>query len=241
MNKILITLGMVLMLFGLGSTVLAQNLQSPGYQIEESYIGPGGFLEGTSPSYQGTGTLGDTGVGESSSENYQQQAGFNTTDDPRLSVVVNTTAVAFGSLSTAAAVTANSTFSVLNYTSHGYSVYVTGTPPSNGGHTLSGMNPAGVSQNGTEQYGINLKANTSPTSFGAEPVQIPSGDFSYGTASAGYNTANQYRYVNGEKIAESTRTSGQTNYTISYLVNIANTTPSGQYVTAQGLVVVGTY
>lgn len=77
--------------------------------------------------------------------------------------------------------------------------------------------------------------------FGAEAAQVPSGSFSYGVASAGYNTANNFRYVAGEQIAGATRTSGQTNYTISYIVNVATTTPGGQYLGAQALVVVGTY
>ena len=103
------------------------------------------------------------------------------------------------------------------------------------------MNPAAASAVGTEQYGINLKANTSPTTFGADPLQVPSSSFSYGIASTGYNVANNYRYVAGEKIAEAPQTSGQTNYTISYIVNVSTTTAGGAYSGSQSLVVVGTY
>src|SRR5581483_7724152 len=127
-------------------------------------------------------------VGESSSGSYRNQAGFNTTNDPRLILVVNTSSINFGQLSTAAATTATSTFKVLNYTSSGYSVFTAGNPPSNGLHTLTGMSPAAASQTGTEQFGINLKANTSPVSFGADPSQVPSGSFSFGAASTGYST-----------------------------------------------------
>jgi hypothetical protein len=241
MNKFLMSLGMLLLVYGLGAVGAAQTLQSPGYQIEESYVGPGGLLESNSNTYQGTSTAGDITVGESSSTNYRQQGGFNTTSDPRLSVVIDTATVNFGALSTSVATTRTSTFSVLNYTSHGYSVYTIGSPPSNSGHTLSGMTPAGASQVGTEQYGINLKANTSPTTFGANPVQVPSSDFSYGAAATNYNTANNFRYVAGEKIAEATQSSGQTNYTISYIVNVATTTPGGSYTGSQSIVVVATY
>lgn len=234
-------LGLVLIMYGLSGTIYAQTLQSPTYKIEESYIGPGGAIESSSPNYQGSSTTGDIGTGESRSTNFRQQSGFNTTNDPRLSVVINTSSVNFGSLSTSVATTRTSTFSVLNYTSYGYSVYTVGSPPSNGSHTLTGINPTAASVVGTEQFGINLKANTSPTTFGANPVQVPSTDFSFGASSTNYNTANNYRYVAGEKIAEATETSGQTNYTISYIVNVATTTPGGQYSGAQGIVVVATY
>ncbi len=241
MDKTLFTISCLLLLFGVSGSVVAQGMSSSGYRIDESYLGPGGTVESTSTSYKFGGTLGDTGVGESSSSTYRAQSGFNTTNDPRLSVVVNTSSINFGQLSAAAATTATATFSVLNYTAYGYSVFTIGSPPSNGGYTLTGMASAAPSSPGTEQYGINLKANTSPVTFGADPAQVPSSSFSYGTASTGYNTANNFKYVAGEKIAEATQTSGQTDYTISYIVNVSNTTPGGSYSGSQSLVVVGTY
>ena len=242
MGKVLLVLALILLGYGITGTALADDpLVSPNYVIPESYIGPGGDINSSSPNYSSTGTIGDTATGQSTSPNYGTQAGYNTTSDPRLSVVINTSSIAFGSLSTAATSTATATFSVLNYTAYGYAVYTIGSPPSNEGHSLTGMNPTTASQTGTEQYGINLKANTSPVSFGADPAQVPSSSFSYGTAASGYNTTNNYRYVAGEKIAEATKTSGETDYTISYIVNVSTTTPGGQYAGSQSLVVVGTY
>lgn len=157
MNKIFITLGTMLIVYGLGAVVLAQGSSSPSYRIDESFLGPGGSIESNSPSYRTQSTLGDTGVSQSDSTTYGVAAGFNTTNDPRLSMIVNTSSINFGSLSTAGATTATSTFSVLNYTSYGYSVFTVGSPPSNSGYTLAGMSSTGPSQAGTEQYGINLK------------------------------------------------------------------------------------
>lgn len=241
MNKLSLSLGTLLLLYGVSTSVAAQILQSPSYEIQESYFGSGGSVESSSPSYIGSDTVGDISVGDSSSAAYSSSLGFNTTTDPRLSVVVNTSSVAFGTLSSAAATTATSTFSVLNYTSHGYSVFTVGTPPTNSTHTLSGMSSTGPSQVGVEQYGINLKANTSPVTFGANPVQTPSSSFSYGAASSGYDAANNFRYIAGEEIALAGRSSGQTDYTISYIVNTSTTTPGGRYTGTQVLVVVGTY
>lgn len=241
LNKFLTLIGFLLIGYGFSATAFAQSQSSQSYRLEESFIGPGGTVESSSASYKESSTAGDIGVGETLSANYKAQAGFNTTDDPRLVMIVNTSSINFGQLSTAVTTTATSTFSVLNYTAHGYAVFTIGAPPSIPGYTLTGVNPTTTSQVGVEQYGINLKANTSPISFGAEPVQVPSGSFSFGAASSGYNTANNYRYVAGEQIAESLQTSGETDFTISYIVNASNTTPAGAYQGTQSLVVVGTY
>jgi hypothetical protein len=242
MDKILVVIAFVLLAFGLSGTVIAQEVPtSPTYNLPESYVGPGGSLDSSSPSYHSSDTAGDIGIGSSSSPSFQSQTGFNTTNDPTLSMVVNSATVTFGSLSTAAATTNTATFSVLNYTSHGYSVYTVGNPPSNSGHTLAGMSSTDISRPGIEQYGINLRANTLPVAFGAEPAQIPGTSFSFGSGATGYNTVNNYRYISGEKIAGATQSSGQTSYTISYIVNVSTDSPGGKYTGSQGLVVVGTY
>lgn len=217
---------------------------STNYRIDESYFGPGGVLDSGSTNYQfqsGQQSLGNTGVGESSSNNYQTQAGATTTNDPRLSCVINTSSINFGGLSTSVATTATATFSVLNYTSYGYVVSIIGNPPSNGSHTLANMSSTAASSAGTEQFGINLVANTSPATFGADPVQIPDNTFSFGSAASNYNTANNFRYNSGDTIAQATKSSGQTNYTISYIINAATTTPGGSYSGNQALVCTGTY
>lgn len=217
---------------------------STNYRIDESYFGPGGVLDSGSTNYQfqsGQQSLGNTGVGEGSSNNFQTQAGATTTNDPRLSCVINTSSINFGGLSTSVATTATATFSVLNYTSYGYVVSIIGNPPSNGSHTLANMNSTAASSAGTEQFGINLVANTSPATFGADPVQIPDNTFSFGSAASNYNSANNFRYNSGDTIAQATKSSGQTNYTISYIVNAATTTPGGSYSGNQALVCTGTY
>lgn len=217
---------------------------SSNYSIDEIYFGPGGVLDSGSTNYQfqsGQQSVGNTGVTEGESTNYKSQGGFTTTNEPRLSCVINTSSINFGALSTSVTTTATATFSVLNYTSYGYVVSIVGNPPSNGSHTLANMSSTAASSAGTEQFGINLVANTSPTTFGANPVQVPDSTFSFGTAATGYNTANNFRYNSGEIIAQANKTSGQTNYTISYIVNASTTTPGGSYSGNQALVCTGTY
>jgi hypothetical protein len=84
-------------------------------------------------------------------------------------------------------------------------------------------------------------ANTNPANFGAGPVQVPSGAFSNGTVASGYNTANLYKYVKGDTIASSAASSGETDYTISYILSINSSTPAGQYTMNNVLVATSTF
>lgn len=215
---------------------------SANYQVNEDFIGGGGLLESSSASYLSKESIGDVAVGETSSGNFQTNNGFTTTNDPTLSFLVTGSNIDFSTLTAGTTATGTSTFSVKNYTSWGYVVLTTGNGPTNNGHVLAPMTSRGSSQTGTEQFGMNLTANTSPATFGAGPVQVPSGSFSYGVAASEYAVTNEYKYVEGDAIASAPKTSGQTDYTISYIANVNNTTtPGGKYVMNHVLVVVGTY
>ncbi len=226
---------MVLFFAHSGFALMDSPLVSPNYRIDESFVGGSGLTEEQSSNFKVGESIGDTGIGNSTSTNYQIQSGYTTTSDPTLSFIVDTTSINFGALSTATTQTATSTFHVINYTSYGYVVTTLGNPPNTGGYTLTGLSSQTASQVGVEQYGINLKANTSPISFGANP----SGGF--GVAASGYDTANQYKYVAGDTIASAPKTSAQTDFTISYIVNAASTTAGGSYTGTQTLVCTGTY
>jgi hypothetical protein len=146
--------------------------------------------------------------------------------------------VSFGAFSAGTTAVATATFGVVDYTSYGYIVQIVGTPPTRGTHALPGMSTTGPSQAGTEQFGINLVANTSPGSFGANPDH---GQFGVGSAASNYDTPNNYRFVNGETIASAPKSSGQTIYTISYIVNVNSISPAGAYTGDQTLICSGTY
>ncbi|GAC1502407.1 MAG: hypothetical protein NVS1B10_07150 [Candidatus Saccharimonadales bacterium] len=216
----------------------AETLQSTNYKFDESIVGAGGVIDSSSASYQAGVSVGDTAIGPSSSANFQTQAGSQTSNDPTLSFAVNNGNVNFGDFSTASAATATSTFQVSDYTSYGYAVQLIGNPPALGNHTIAAMSTTGASQSGIEQFGINLVANTSPVSLGANPNQ---GQFGTGIASTNYNTSNNYRYVSGETVAQAPKSSGLTIFTISYIINVTSLTPGGQYTGSQVLVCTGTY
>lgn len=215
--------------------VYAETLRSPNFTVDESFVGGGGQVQGSSTNFRTDSAVGEAGIGSSISPSFETNSGYVTSGDPALTFMVNTTTINFGALSTSATSTANSTFSVINYTSYGYAVQTIGSPPKTGNYNLSGMTSAGPSQTGTEQYGINLRSNISPVSFGGNPFG------GFGAAATGYNTANNFKYVEGDVIASAPKSSGQTDFTISYIVNASSTTRGGTYTGSQSLVCTGTY
>jgi len=223
---------------GAPAATSADSLKSANYQFVEQSLGGSGLVGSQSASFQADQAVGILGLGNSASTNIQINAGNITTNDPALTFAVNSGDVNFGDFSPSTAATATATFSVIDYTSFGYIVQIIGNPPSHAGHTITAMSSTAPSQTGIEQFGINLVANTSPTSLGANP---DNGQFGYGQASSNYNSPNNYRYVSGETIAQGNKSSGQTNYTISYIINVSSLTPGGQYTGGQTLLCTGTY
>lgn len=230
------------------SVSAAPTYTSPSYGVDEVFMGSGGANDMSSTSYRGRASLGDTGVGNSASTTYQAYGGFTTTPDPYIEFSVTNPNVNLGVLSAAATATTTATFSVRTYLASGYNVVNASDPPVTGAgvtlHYLANLTSPTASAVGTEQFGINVVANTSPASLSgvsANPVQLPSAAYSFGTAATGYNTANVYKYVKGDTIATSTKSSGTTNYTISYIYNISPVTPAGEYILNHNLVATSTY
>lgn len=223
---------------GMFSAAHAAGPASTNYRLDESSIGPGGFVQSASASYRADSASGDLAIGNSASTGYQVEAGSITTNDPALTVAINGVTSSFTAFSPSTASTATATFSISNYTSFGYSVQIVGGTLKNGSHSLPAMASTGASSTGTEQFGMNLVANTSPSNVGSNPVYDI---FGVGDVAANYDTPNQFRYVSGETIATADKSSGRTTYTITYLANVAPLTEGGTYKTKQTIVVVGTY
>ena len=218
--------------------ITVQALKSNSYQIDESSIGTSGPLNQSSANYGLSGAAGDIGVGNSASENFQVDAGSKTDPSPVLAFSVDNTQANFGVLSPTTTATAIANFSVLNYSSHGYTVQIFGNSPTNDSHSIKPLTNMELSQPGTEQFGINLVANTQPISIGANP---DNGLFGFGSLTDDYKVSNYYKYSEGDIIARAGKSSGITNYTITYVMNVAGLTPGGEYRSDQLLVVLGTY
>lgn len=236
------------MLFSAPAVFAAQS-SSAGYQVNEVQFGSGGTLNTTSPHYQSQQSLGATSGDAASSAHYGAQAGFLTGRDPFLEMVVNPATINLGTLSSVSAATGFATFHIRAYLDSGYTVLSMNNPPTNEeGAPLNALSSPTVSTPGTEQFGINLVqnltscTNPAPVNFGADPVLVPSSTFANGQASTGYNTCGLFKYNKGDVIAQSGSNGwGETDYTISYLVNINSVSKAGAYNMTQDLVVVATF
>lgn len=212
--------------------VFAAQSSSSNYQVDEVFFGSGGELNACSASYCAKQSAGEIAAGNLAGTAFQAQAGFNTSREPYLAFSVAGGPTDLGYLSIAGTSTTSATFAVKTYLSSGYVVQLASDPPTNtgsGGQILNALSAPTASSVGDEQFGINLVGNTEPIAFGAPPVQVPDNTFSFGSVASGYGTPNQYKYVKGDTIASSTRSSGQTNYTISFIYNISQLTPDGLY------------
>jgi len=175
-------------------------------------------------------------------------------------VLVNSGGVPDCSTATSGAITFNQLFSPTdtatatsqmaastNATS-GYSITVAGPTLTSGANTIPAMGTAGPGVRGTSQFGMNLMANTTATStvaVGSAVAPTANGTDLRGQPSTGYNTVDNFKFVNGEAVAASDfNTPGPTNaqiYTASYIVNVAGSQTAGTYVTTLTYVCTATF
>ena len=143
--------------------------------------------------------------------------------------------VALGSLSSSTPASSTSQFGVGTNGATGYVVTVNGSTLTSGGNTISALASQTASSAGTEQFGINLKANTTP-SVGAEADGSGTA-----TADANYGTADQFRFVTGDTIASKNSPDIFRRFTVSYLANITTGTEAGSYSTALTYIATATF
>jgi hypothetical protein len=167
-------------------------------------------------------------VGSAASTVNTAKFGSITNSDPLLEVIVQAGQSNLGTLTTETTATKTTTVNVRNYLSGGYVLQIVGDPPKYNGHALATSSTPVQSVPGTEQFGINATANTNPT-VGAAPVQIPDDKTSFGIVNDNYKAPNLFMFSPGDNVAHSTTSSGQTEFTISMIVNISSATPAGHY------------
>ncbi|MBC7708165.1 hypothetical protein H7Y63_03010 [Polaromonas sp.] len=225
----------------LPAVVFAAQAASPTYQVNEVFFGTGGELNACSTSYCSKQSAGETVVGRTGSANFQAQGGFNTERTPYIEFTVGTTNLDLGTLTPTSTKVATASFSVKAYLAHGYVVINASDPPTNGAYLMKNLTIPTAPQVGVEQFGINLVANTQPQVFGANPTQGPDSSFGFGQVTADYSSADVYKYVKGDVVAQSYLSTSYTNYTVSYLFNISNVTPGGSYLLQHDLVATATF
>lgn len=238
----------LVLIFVVPAHAFAQS-NSANYSVEESSFSSGSG-SGASASYSAQVSAGDLGVGSAFSTNYGAYAGPISPNEEYLEMVVTAATINLdtpsgdaGILSTTETAIGFGVFYVRAYINGSYSVVTLSQPPTNESNdTLNPLASATAVSPGTEQFGINLVANTAPT-VGADPLPQPNSTYANGEAAAGYDTVNQFRYNVGDTVAQngSSPAWGQTNFTISYIANISGITESGYYQMPHDLVAVTTF
>lgn len=105
----------------------------------------------------------------------------------------------------------------------GYAVKYAGTTlTSAGSDTIAALSGADYAA-GTPGFGMNLAYNTTPVLGVAK-----SGP---GSVSIGYGTADQFKFLTGDSIAEAAGPSANTTYTLSFAAAVGSATPAGAYTT----------
>jgi len=220
------------------SCILAEVRTSENYMILDDSINPGSGT-GSSANFYEEGTFGETGAGPAWSDNYGIWGGFHyyggSEVPPMLYFSISDDSVDLGTLVPTQVKYGTAAFEAASNATHGYVIYAEGDGLESGSNVIDSMTTPATSSPGTEQFGMNLVANTNP-SVGANP----SGGT--GVAGTGYGTTNNFKFVSGDLFAETTAPDEDVTYfTMSIIANISNETPPGIYQAVTTLTATGRY
>lgn len=218
----------VVIIGGHVSTTFAETAKSNNYQTTDTEFGSMSNTQNCSTQYCAQASIGDMMAGNSSNTVSSAKFGSVTSADPLLEVIVDPGQSDLGTLTTERTATKTMTVKIRSYLSDGYMLQIVGDSPKYGSHKLATPTTPTAPMPGTEQFAINAAANTTPN-IGAGPVQVPSDQFSFGVVNDDYKLPNLFKYINGDVVAHSTAESGETDYTISMIINVSNATPAGHF------------
>lgn len=217
------------------TNVCLAEMSTSNFKITSDVIGSFGTKE-NSASFELGDTGGEVGTGSGSSTNFNLDAGFWNAvgDDSVLIFDITQDTANLGQFSQAEVKYGTVSFQVATTAQGGYAVHFSGEPLSFEDKTISPLTVAATSDPGTEQFGFNLVANSTP-GIGVDPVG------GIGQVSLGYNTPNLFKFIPGDKIAESPGPSNLTNYMMSFIANVTETSAAGEYFSHITIVATGRY
>lgn len=130
-------------------------------------------------------------------------------------------------VSTGATSFGTSTMSASTNAADGYSITVAGNTLTGPSGNIDAMASRTTSTPGSaEQFGINLKANTTP-SVGSAVSGTGSG-----VAVGDYDVVDEFKFVSGNTVASATAPTNSNTFTVSYIANITPVTAPGAYTTS---------
>ena len=141
----------------------------------------------------------------------------------------------FGELSSKIASSGTSQMLAATNAKSGYTVTLAGTTLTSGNNVITALAAADVSRPGTVQFGMNLKANASP-SGGNEPTG-PGVAF----AAAGYANPNFYRFIPGDVVVSTSVPDDVRRFTSSYIANVPSNQAPGVYVSTVTYICLGSF
>ncbi len=217
-----------LMILGMALTcpLLVYGAMSSGnYQIFADGFMYAGDSDLNSANYMMVAGGGEIGMGLSDSANYSLRAGTPAIDrEPAIGITVVADTVDLGVLSAGATATNTNTIQSFSNSHGGYVLKVYGQTLTYNAETITAIGAsAQASAVGTEQFGINLVANTIPV-VGVNPTLRSA------VLDADYGTTNQFAFADNDTVATSTKPSSDS-FTVSYIANISAGTAAGLYQT----------
>ena len=118
----------------------------------------------------------------------------------------------------------------------GYVITVNGATLTSGANTITALSSPTATSHGVDQFGLNLVANTTP-SVGAA-VTGPG----VGVAASNYNTANLFKFVTGDTVANTGGTASDSNtFTVSYVVDVSGNQAPGTYTATMTYICTATF
>ena len=159
--------------------------------------------------------------------------------NPTLTFTVDSTTCDLGVLTASTTGTCSHTMTAATNASGGYTIsYIPTTTLTNGASdTITETGTTGAtSTQGTEQFGLNLRLNTTPV-IGADP----SGGS--GTYSTNYGTVDTFSFnaTTGAQVAEASGQTTLTTFTAAYIANVSSATEAGNYSMTQTYNIVAQY
>lgn len=218
------------------SLASAETSKSPNYQSTDTHFGTG----------LTTGSCSDEYCSEISIGSMEDQVGssahFSAVEDkvPQLDVIIESKKSDLGVLKTTKTSTKTLSVKIRNYLSGGYGLKIVGQAPNIGEHVLESPSKPTESEMGKEQFAINAVANSIPA-VGEDPKQGLDNTDMVGTVMPDYAQTDKFMYRDGDIFATSRSNSSQTDYTLSMIVNVANTTPVGHYESDFAIMIIPMY
>lgn len=141
----------------------------------------------------------------------------------------------FGEFSPTSASTATSQMRANTNGGGGYVITVNGTTLTSGTNSIPALSTQTASNPGTSQFGMNLRNNTTPN-VGSDPMGS-----GIGTYNSNYGTADQFRFVDGDTVAQAAQETNSNTFTSSYIANIEPSQAAGTYSTTLTYICTATF